>query len=290
MAAKSSKGLGKGFDVLIPKDFDSSLLVDESERVQKLFINAVLPNKDQPRKHFDEVSLKELAESIREHGILQPLVVTPRGGENFMLIAGERRWRAAQLAGLQTVPAIVRSAQELEQLEIALVENVQRVDLNPLEQAASIQRLHDQFTMGYEDIAKRLGKALPTISNMVRLLQLSPSAQEALKEGRISEGHARAILALKAHPEKQEELLLLIQKNHWSVRQAEQFVVAHKTGARTTQAAHKRLATTTPATEKLSAQFKAPVSLRRTAKGGRLEIGFKTEADLKRILNRLSRK
>ena len=166
MSTKS--GLGRGFDSLIPQNFDNSILLDEGERIQKLALSAISPNKDQPRQQFDESSLKELAESIKNHGILQPLVVTETSKGAYRIVAGERRWRAAGLAKLSSVPAIVRSMKELEELEIALVENVQRVDLSPLEQAVSIEHLHQQFNLGYEAIAKRLGKAVSTVNNTVR--------------------------------------------------------------------------------------------------------------------------
>ncbi len=282
-----SKGLGRGFDSLIPQDFDSTVLLDEHERIQKLFVTDVVPNPDQPRKHFDKTALQELADSIKRHGLLQPIVVTPVEHKKYCIIAGERRWRAAGLAGLKQVPAIVRNAQELERLEIALIENVQRVDLSPLEQAASVSRLHDQFSMDYGEIAKRLGKAVTTIHNIVRLLHLPTAAQYALQAEHITEGHARAILALKSEA-RQLELLKLIQKNGWTVRQAEQYVTAHKSGAKTSTAARQRLETTTTATKELSQFIKAPVSIKRTARGGKLEIAFKSDPDLARILKKLS--
>lgn len=287
MATKqTAKGLGRGFDSLIPKDLDVSLLQESGERVQQLPVTEVVPDADQPRKHFDETALKELAESIKSYGIVQPLVVT-KTKNGYEIIAGERRWRAAQIAGLKTVPAIVRSTEELEKLEIALVENVQRVDLSPLEQALSIERLHQQFSMSYGDIAQRLGKAATTVNNIVRLLQLPETAKRALRENQISEGHARAILALKDLPEKQEELLASIEKYGWSVRQAEQFVVSTKQGAKTKQAVRSKMAKTTPQTQSLSKYVEAPVTIKRTAKGGRLEIHFSDDDDLKTIIERL---
>src|SRR5665647_976394 len=150
MSSSQKKGLGRGFDALIPKNFDNTVLLNEDERIQKLAIDKLTPNPDQPRQHIDEVALGELAASIRQHGILLPLVVTA-AGNTYIIIAGERRWRAAKLAKLTTVPAIVRTLKEIEQLEISLIENVQRVDLSPLEQAASIERLHGQFNMPYDD-------------------------------------------------------------------------------------------------------------------------------------------
>lgn len=281
-------GLGRGFDTLLPTDFDPSVLLDKNEQIHKLAITSLSPNVDQPRRTFDEETLKELSESIKRHGILQPLVVQPLEAGKYEIIAGERRFRAAQKAGLKTVPAIVRSAVAQERLEIALIENVQRVDLSPLEQAVSILKLHEQFNLPYAEVAQRLGKAETTVSNIVRLLQLPPAAQEALQAGRISEGHARAILALKGDPNQQVRLLELIEGQGWSVREAERYVTAIKQGAKTVQKATEKVQTTTPATEQLSKTLKAPVNIRRTAKGGRLEIRFKSDTDLDRIIKLLS--
>jgi len=179
---------------------------------------------------------------------------------------------------------VIRTAKELEQLEMAMVENMQRVDLSPLEQAVTIQRLHEIFSLSYEKIAKRLNKAESTVNNIVRLLQLPPSAQEALRERRITEGHARSILALKKYPEQQEQLLLLIQKHDWSVRQAEQFVVAAKKGEKSADKAKKRTDKTTPETEQLSKLLDRPVSVTHMAKGGRLVIRFTTDDDLAELV------
>jgi ParB family transcriptional regulator, chromosome partitioning protein len=283
--ANKHMGLGKGFDVLMPQGVSPILTEVEGERVQNLFISRIFANPDQPRRSFDEKALGELADSIKQHGVLQPIIVTPADEPGtYQIIAGERRWRASKLAGLEKVPAIVRTPKELEKLELAIVENMQRVDLSPLEEAASIQRLHDLFSQGYDAIAKRLGKAESTISNIVRLLTLPPAAQDALQQKKISEGHARSILALKDFPEAQEQLLLLIQKHGWSVRQAEQFVVATKAGAKDTETAQKRTKSSTPATEALSKSWNRPVTIKHTAKGGRLEIGFTNQEDLDKLL------
>lgn len=282
-------GLGKGFDSLLPRGFDTDLLLDPTERVQKLLTSSLIPNPQQPRRHFDKESLQELAESIKQYGILQPLIVTQGKSDNYEIIAGERRWKAAQLIGLEKVPAIVRSAKDLERLEIALVENVQRVDLSPLEQAASMERLHQQFSLTYDSIAKRLNKALSTINNMVRLLQLPTYAQEALQQQAITEGHARQLLSLKDHPDKQKELLRLIIKNYWSVRQAERFVTAFKAGTpdMPVKAVRVRMSSETPATKKLAKKISSPVTIRRMAHGGKLEIGFTDEKNLEKIINLL---
>jgi ParB family chromosome partitioning protein len=283
----SNSRLGRGFDSLIPQNFDASLLANEDERIHKLGTDQLLANPEQPRVHFDEDELAGLAASIKEHGILQPLVVTPNA-DKYYIIAGERRWRAAKQAGLSSVPAVIRTTEQLQRLELALVENVQRVNLSPLEQAASIQALHEQFNLDFDTIGARLGKAPVTVRNTARLMGLPDAAKQALRDKKITEGHARAVLAL---PDEKDRLQLLAQivKNGWSVRQAERYVTAHREGATTVALAKKRVATTSPQTKKLAETLKAPVSLKRTAKGGKLEIGFKNEADLKRIIAVLSK-
>lgn len=281
-------GLGRGFGSLLPQNFDSTLLVEENERVQKLAVGLLMPNPDQPRQHFDETALDELAASIKEYGIVQPLVASP-DGDNYRIIAGERRWRAAQKAGLKQVPVLVRTSKELEQLEIALIENVQRVDLTPLEQAVSIERLHEQFNTSYEAIARRLGKAHTTLVNIVRLLQLPEEAKQALRERKIAEGHARQILALKDSPEKQAELLSLIIQNGWSVRHAERYVTSHKEGVRDAKQVNERVNTETPQTKALSKRLRAPVHIKRMAHGGRLEITFRDDEHLSKLLDHLGK-
>lgn len=285
MSQTPKRGLGRGFEALISNDFDKSLLLTPEDRIEKIPVDKLQASPYQPRKHFDEAALSELAASIKRHGVVQPLVVTPVKDGKYTLIAGERRWRAASLAGLKTVPALIRSSQELEQLEVALIENVQRVDLSPLEQAVSIERLHEQFNLSYDDIAKRLGKASSTVHNTVRLLRLPEAARDALAAGKISEGHARAILALKGDATRQAYLLKTIQEQGWSVRQAERFVTSVKAGVKQVDKAHARTETETPATKALSKKLKTPVTIRRTAKGGKLEIGFKTDDELARIIS-----
>jgi ParB family transcriptional regulator, chromosome partitioning protein len=285
MTQPAKRGLGRGFDSLISQDFDKSLLLTPQDRIEQVPVGQLQASPYQPRRHFDEAALSELASSIKRHGIVQPLVVTPVKDGVYTLIAGERRWRAAQTAGLKTVPAIIRSHKELEQLEIALIENVQRVDLSPLEQAVSIERLHEQFSLSYDEIARRLGKANSTVNNTVRLLRLPENARDALAAGKISEGHARAILALKGDAERQTYLLKTIIEQGWSVRQAERFVTSVKAGVKQTEQAHARVQTETPATKALGKKLGTPVHVRRTARGGKLEITFKDDSELDRILN-----
>lgn len=283
----SASKLGRGFESLIPKNFDTAILSSEDKRIQNIPVTQLQANPEQPRVHFDEENLHDLAKSIKQHGIIQPIVITPNG-DKFYIIAGERRWRAAKIAGLQSVPAIVRSSEQLERLEIALVENVQRVNLSPLEQAASIEFLHQQFSLDYATIGIKLGKASATVQNCARLLQLPDKVQQALRDEKISEGHARAILGIKSDSDKIELLKLILQKK-WSVRETERYVVAHKKGAKTSTVAEKKVAVTSPQTERLTKLLRAPVTLRRTAKGGKLEIKFTSEAELKRIIATISK-
>jgi ParB family chromosome partitioning protein len=282
---KNRKSLGRGFESLISEKFDQSLLLESHERVEKIPINKLQPNPNQPRKHFDEQSIKELSSSIEQHGIIQPLVVTPEKNGTYTLIAGERRWRASLLAGLKTVPAIIRTSKDLEQLEIAIIENVQRVDLNPLEQAFSIEQLHEQFSLSYDAISKRLGKAISTVSNISRLLQLPEAAKKALVAGKISEGHARAILSLKGDKKRQDYLLKTIVQQGWNVRQAERFVISVKAGIKEISSAKSRVDTQTPDTKKLGKKLGTDVNIRRMASGGKLEIRFSSDEDLTRIIN-----
>lgn len=288
MSNKKLPALGRGFDTLIPNNFDETILLSSEDRVQKLFTSDIQPNPKQPRRNFEPAAIKGLAESIKRYGVLQPLIVSPNDKGAYDLVAGERRWRAAQIAGLTQVPAIVRKREELEQLEVALIENMQRVDLSPIEQAISIERLHQQFNVSYKAIADRLGKALPTIHNTVRLLQLPEAARQVLEDGQISEGHARAILALKDQPNRQTELLKLIIQNHWSVRQAEQYAVSYRHVKQSAKVPRSKLATETPETKRLEKSLGTKVSLRRMARGGRLEIHYKDEDDLTRLIKDLS--
>jgi ParB family chromosome partitioning protein len=285
MAAKQT-GLGRGFGSLIPQNVDVETLVTSEERVQQIAVGSLQPNPEQPRTVFDEDALKDLAASIKQYGIIQPMVVAPEGN-GYHIIAGERRWRAAQKAGLKTVPALVRTTKQQEKLELAILENVQRVDLSPLEEAVSIERLHQQFNLTYSDIAKRLGKAETTLHNTVRLLQLPEDARKALAEGVISEGHARQVLALKSMPEQQAELLRLMVENGWSVRQTERYVSSLKAGVKETKQAKERVSGDTPETERLSKRFGTTVRIHRTAKGGRVEIAFKSDDQLAKLLAEL---
>lgn len=280
--------LGRGLDGLLPTDFDNSVLLDNGERIQQIKLSDIRPNADQPRKRFDDTALHELADSIKQHGVLQPIIISASTGSGpYEIIAGERRWRAAKQAGLSEIPAIVREKAAAERLEIALIENVQRVDLSPLEQAQSIVFLHEQFNLSYKDIAQKLGKAGPTVHNLARLLQLPDRAREALQDTKITEGHARAILALKGSPELQDKLLNLILSHGWSVRQAEQFVNAQKEGMDTSKAVTQRAVKETTETRQLGKRIGTKVTIHHTAKGGRIEIHFKDDSQLAELYAKL---
>lgn len=283
----AKQALGRGFEALIPKDLDIAMIQDDQTRIQKLLIEDVFPNPDQPRRVFDNQAHDELTASVKRHGVLQPIIVVrASNGKGFRIVAGERRWRAAKDAELTHVPAIVRSLKELEEVELALIENIQRVDLSPLDQALSIYKLQQQFNLGLDDIAQKLGKAPSTLSNLTRLLQLPEPARLALSQGKISEGHARAILALKDMPDKQKELLSCILNNTWTVRQAEQFAVSAKKGS-SVEKAKKSTATENELTKKIGSKYKTDVLIKHTAHGGQLIIKFNSEEDLARIADLL---
>jgi ParB family chromosome partitioning protein len=284
MAKKQS--LGRGFDSLIPKNLDKSILEEDKSRVQKLLIQDIVPNPDQPRREHPDEMHHELTESIKRHGVLQPIIVV-KHGSGYRIVAGERRWRAAKAAGLENVPAIVRSLEELEQVELALIENIQRVDLSPLEQALAVYKLQQQFNLKLGEIAAKLGKATSTISNLTRLLQLPEPARQAMTEGKISEGHARAILSLNGQTDAQLELLSSILDNNWSVRQAEQFAVGVKSGVSSAKAT-TRTASDTALTRQLSQKMGTIVKIKHTAKGGQLIIHFKNEQELQNIADKLN--
>ncbi|MCA9323766.1 ParB/RepB/Spo0J family partition protein [Candidatus Saccharibacteria bacterium] len=275
--------LGRGFEGLIPTGFDVSQVAEPGEQVRQLSIEKIVANPDQPRREFDEQGLKDLAESIKMHGVIQPLVVTPTG-DLYRIVAGERRFRASKIAGLKKVPAIVRNHKELEELEIALVENVQRVDLSPLEQALSIVRLRDQFSLSPKDIAKKLGKAETTISNIIRLLQLPEKAVEALRTNRITEGHARAILSLKFSNSLQSELLKKIEEDGLSVRESEEWVKQQKV-LNEQKSSSISMVSRNLVQGVNNRGYSAKVQERK--RGGVLIFDFKTEEELQKILKKL---
>lgn len=283
MAVK--RGLGKGFGSLLPDNFDNSVMLDKGERIQKVSIDDIKPDPLQPRKSFDKVAIDELAQSIKQYGILQPLVVTKKDGQ-YLIIAGERRYRAAKGAGLTHLPVLVRSLKDLERLEISLIENVQRVDLSPMEQAISIARLNEQFNISLQEIAVRLGKAHTTIVNSIRLLQLPDFARQALEEGKISEGHARAVLSLKDNESLQKVLVNNIIKENWSVRQAENFVQNSKAELKPQKSA-KKIDKNDKFKKPLEKKYGAKVKIATKNNGGTVTFTYKTNKEFVQFLSSL---
>lgn len=237
MARKS--GLGKGLDILIPqgvmKNDDSEKKTEKAKKQNtdsnadekiaadfEVKISLVEPNKEQPRKTFEEDALNELANSIKQHGIIQPLVVVKKD-EHFEIVTGERRWRAAKIAGLKTVPVVVKNLTEQQIMELSLIENLQREDLNPIEEAMAYQKLMQEFNMTQEELSRKVSKSRTVIANTVRLLKLDEGVKELLSKGKISNGHARSLLALE-NPDEQYDIAMRIVEEGLSVRETEELV------------------------------------------------------------------
>ena len=271
------RGLGKGLEALIPVG------EEPTGGLRQIPVTAITPNPMQPRTALDPEALAELAASIGEHGLLQPLVVARQGPERYQLIAGERRWQAARLAGLETVPVVIKEATPQQLLELALVENIQRADLNPLEEAAAYRQLVDEFGLTQEQVAARVGKSRVAVTNTLRLLKLPPQVQQALADGTIREGHARALLALPT-PEAQVAALKTVVNQALSVRQTEELVRRLRAEPPTA----KPQPPSDPEIEALEARFRGvlgtKVTLHKNRKGrGRLVIHFYSEEELQAI-------
>jgi len=278
------KVLGRGLGALIPsKHVD---LAPVADGLMQLPLDRIGPNPNQPRKTFNEASIEELARSVREHGIVQPLLVT-RSGDRYELIAGERRYRAAQRAGLQTVPVIVKEmVQEGEALQLALIENIQREDLNPMEEAAAYHQLHQEFGLTQEEISRRVGKERSTVANFLRLLKLPEMVKKLLASGQLSMGHARALLALDS-AKKQEHLADRVVKRGLSVRQTE--LMATEGAPKAAQKKEKEKDVfTRDAEERLARTLRTKVDIDRKRRGGVIHIRFASEDDLIRIYDDLT--
>jgi ParB family chromosome partitioning protein len=255
--------------------------------LRRIPIEAIQPNPDQPRKRFSQQTLEELADSIRAHGLLQPIIVTPlrgAGADRFQLVAGERRWRAAQLAGLQLIPALVRDATRGQSLELALIENLQREDLNPMEAARVFERLVEDFGLKHEEIAQRTGKDRATITNFLRLLRLPAEVQELVSEGKLSTGHAKALLAI-ASPQEQRRLAKETVAKDLSVRVVEKLAAKLAGGeAQSKQSKEKQWdANIRSALADLERALGTRVRLQGSAKKGKLLIEYYSPEDLMRI-------
>jgi ParB family chromosome partitioning protein len=277
-------GLGKGLDALIPAGDGAA---SAGGGVLQLPVERIQPNPRQPRHQVDPDDLKDLTDSIRAHGVLQPLLVT-FDGSDYVLIAGQRRLQAARLAGLEFVPAILRQASEIQQLELALIENLQREDLNPLEAAQGYQRLCDEFSLSHEAIAEQVGKSRTTITNTLRLLKLAPAARQALAANRISEGHARALLGLPT-AQAQGAALQTVLKRDLNVRQTEELVRRLSGQRRTSAKPARRSAEETALEDQLRQSLGTRVLLRRGARGGSIILHFYSDEELNALVDRLLR-
>lgn len=293
MSTNSKNRLGRGLESLIPTDVDEfagtsmpeELKIDPS-LVHELPIDKIVANPHQPRSHFAETDLLELAISIKQYGIVQPLVVV-KSGDGYQLIAGERRLRAAKNIGLKKVPAILRSYNRQEQLEIALVENIQRSELKPLELATAYLKLSDQFNLSTERIGERVGKAQSTVANTMRLLNLEPEAKQALNDDVITEGHARTLLSVLDR-DRQLNLLQMIIDGRLSVRQAEELAREFKADKEfTVQKRQVRQAYNIQLSSDLGKHLGTKVAIQKTAKGGKVVIEFYSEEELGRLYHQI---
>jgi ParB family chromosome partitioning protein len=246
-------------------------------------LKSISPNPHQPRSKVDQEKLEELAASIREHGLIQPLIVTETSAGSYALIAGERRWRAATLAGMSELPVVVKEATPQEMLELAIIENVQRDDLNAIEEALAYQQLIDDFGMTQQEVAKRVGKSRPTVANLVRLLNLGPDVQAAVVDGRISGAHARALLPLTT-VESQRVVMQTIIKNDLSVRQVEALVKKLSAGSKPKPKKVQAVAPEMVAlADEISQTLGTKVDIQRGAKGGKVVIHYYSDEELQAI-------
>jgi ParB family chromosome partitioning protein len=276
--AERHSGLGRGLTALIPQRSQHS-------GTTEIPIERIRPNPRQPRQRMDQDELEGLAASIREHGVLQPILVTETL-DGYQLVAGERRFRASQLAGLERIPAVIRQLADRDQLELALVENLQRADLGPMEEAHAYQSLATEFAMTHDQIAQRVGRAKSTITNTIRLLDLEASVQEALLDGRLSAGHARAIGGLPT--EQQARVATSVTDQGFSVRQTEE-LVRRLREPRVTAAPSRRALD--PDLERVEDELRrrlgTKVTLARSRKGGRIIIEFYSDEELGQLYDRL---
>lgn len=279
---RKSSGLGKGLAALIPAAPSSV------SGTREIPVDSIRPNPEQPRRTFDQEQLQQLADSIGTHGVLQPVVVVEQGG-GYILIAGERRWRAAGLSRLETIPAVVRTANEQERLELALVENIQRSDLNALDEARAYRHLIDEFGLTQERVAASVGRSRPAVANTLRILDTAPQVQQAVADNTISGGHARALASLGEH-RAQEVLLATVVARSLSVRQTEGLVAASREDVPSDRRSRERVVD--PDVQHMEAQMREALGTKVTIasgrKGGRITITWFDDDDLGRLVDRLS--
>lgn len=282
------KGLGKGLDALIPGGKPSVPPASGGHGgVQQVPVEAIKRNPRQPRVHFKEDELNDLAASIREHGVIQPLIVSPKGDGAFILIAGERRWQAAQRAGLTKVPVVTRQANNQELLELALIENVQRADLNPMEEAEAYHQLAEDFGLSHEMIAKRVGKSRVAVTNTMRLTNLADAVKQALVDNKITEGHARALLGLSTQKAQTSALQTIINLS-LSVRQAEE-LIRKLTGVKPVKVKKATVnADVLDVEKRLQRSLGTKVSLKHGKKGGTVTIYYYSDEELDALIKKMT--
>lgn len=279
---KQQRGLGRGLNALLSDEALSG--IEEKENIVKLVdINEIEPNEKQPRKNFDEEELGELSKSILEHGIIQPLVVREINGK-YEIVAGERRYRAARMAGLNEIPIIIKNFSEQQTLEVALVENIQRTDLNPMELACAYSLLMERFDLNQEQVADRVGKNRSSVANILRLLKLNPYVQEKLREDEITFGHARALLAIK-ESKLQKELTDMIVERQLSVRDIEKYIqMLSKKKEDEKEKKEQYNPFYREIQEGLQKLFGTKVSISKGSKKGKIEIEYYSDDELERII------
>ena len=281
-------GLGKGLSSLIPPKIDkeifskASAILPGEERISQIPVDKIKANPHQPRSNFDHESLEDLTNSIKEHGILQPLILAP-AGNNYQVIAGERRWRAAQLLNLKTVPAVVREMEEQQKLELALVENIQRQDLNPIEEAVAFQRLIDEFSLTQEEVSRRVGKSRAAVANTLRLLSLPAAIQKALMSGKINFSAARIIAGLP--PAERLKFFEKIIKQDLTVRAAETHAKKISGKSRAGKAKDPNVAALE---DKLQAALGTKVQIKKSGEAGQVIIEFYSAEDLQALARRIA--
>jgi ParB family transcriptional regulator, chromosome partitioning protein len=278
-------GLGRGLQALIP---DERLIEDDIENsVQKININDIIANIDQPRKNFDEAKIDELSKSIREHGIIQPLILNKKG-DKYVIVAGERRWRAAKLIGMREVPGIVMNLSDNDILEISLIENIQRQDLNPIEEANAYKKLIKDFGFKQEQLSEKIGKSRAAIANCMRLLNLDDRVQEYIINGLITEGHGRSLLALE-NKDLQYKLSLRIIKEGLTVRQVENYIKNINNKKKDSTNESKKVNPYYKDIEdKLEGLLGTKVMINTKKNKGKIEIEYYSDDDLQRILDILN--
>lgn len=279
--AKKMSGLGKGLGALMLENATDEMLTEN-----ELPINEIIPNRDQPRKTFDEAALEELAQSIKQHGVLQPLLVRPIPSGGYQLVAGERRWRACRIAGLNKVPVVIKELTDTETMEIAIIENLQREDLNPIEEAEGLQALIDKCGYTQEEVAVSVGKSRPAIANSMRLLRLPQEVRDMTKNGDISAGHARALLAFDNEAMMLEAAKNIVS-NKMTVRDVERLAKIKETDEPRRRRTRRRDSFYDEVELSLSETLGRKVKVYTGRGSGTLEIEFYSQEDLKELANKL---